>query len=142
MKTLTSTASSEIMRWKMKETCKETANKKETGNLWIFRRFHLFIKRKKTFYPSSNPLGMLLFFQSAPIFYSIVRKLRSTSLQPFQEILLLNWLRTESKSSSFLYFRMIKNKRIKKNWSEEDIKILIWVISKYSQIQRIHSIKD
>ena len=26
---------------------------------------------------------------------------------------------------------MIKNKRIKKNWSEEDVKILIWVVSKY-----------
>ena len=28
--------------------------------------------------------------------------------------------------------RMIKNKRIKKNWSEEDVQILIWVISKYA----------
>ena len=27
---------------------------------------------------------------------------------------------------------MIKNKRLKKNWSEEDIKILVWVISKYA----------
>jgi uncharacterized membrane protein len=27
---------------------------------------------------------------------------------------------------------MIKNKRIKKNWSEEDVQILIWVISKYA----------
>jgi hypothetical protein len=27
---------------------------------------------------------------------------------------------------------MIKNKRIKKNWSEEDVLILIWVISKYA----------
>jgi hypothetical protein len=29
---------------------------------------------------------------------------------------------------------MIKNKRIKKNWSEEDVKILIWIISKYADI--------
>lgn len=28
--------------------------------------------------------------------------------------------------------KMIKNKRIKKNWSEEDVQILIWVISKYA----------
>lgn len=27
---------------------------------------------------------------------------------------------------------MIKNKRIKKNWSEEDVFIFIWVVSKYS----------
>ena len=27
---------------------------------------------------------------------------------------------------------MIKNKRIKKNWSEEDVLIFIWVVSKYS----------
>lgn len=27
---------------------------------------------------------------------------------------------------------MIKNKRIKKNWSEEDVQILVWVISKYA----------
>jgi hypothetical protein len=26
---------------------------------------------------------------------------------------------------------MIKNKRVKKNWSEEDIKILVWILSKY-----------
>jgi hypothetical protein len=27
--------------------------------------------------------------------------------------------------------KMIKNKKIKKNWSEEDVKILVWIISKY-----------
>ncbi len=32
---------------------------------------------------------------------------------------------------------MIKNKRIKKNWSEEDVKILIWVVSKYSDFRNI-----
>lgn len=26
---------------------------------------------------------------------------------------------------------MIKTKRIKRNWGEEDIKILLWIISKY-----------
>lgn len=30
---------------------------------------------------------------------------------------------------------MIKNKRLKKNWSEEDVKILIWIISKYSDFK-------
>ena len=29
---------------------------------------------------------------------------------------------------------MIKNKKIKKNWGEEDVKILIWLISKYADI--------
>lgn len=27
---------------------------------------------------------------------------------------------------------MIKNKRIKQNWSEEDVIILMWVVSKYA----------
>jgi len=27
---------------------------------------------------------------------------------------------------------MIKNRRIKKNWSEEDVQILVWIISKYA----------
>lgn len=35
--------------------------------------------------------------------------------------------------------KMLKNKRIKKNWSEEDIKILVWVLSKYADL---HSIAD
>lgn len=32
----------------------------------------------------------------------------------------------------YLKLRMIKNKRIKKNWSEEDVKILTWIVSKYA----------
>lgn len=28
--------------------------------------------------------------------------------------------------------KMLKNKKIKKNWSEDDVKILIWVLSKYA----------
>lgn len=35
---------------------------------------------------------------------------------------------------------MVKNKRIKKNWSDEDVQILIWVISKYSDMQGIKDI--
>jgi hypothetical protein len=31
---------------------------------------------------------------------------------------------------------MAKNKRIKKNWSDEDVQILIWVISKYCDSRR------
>lgn len=27
--------------------------------------------------------------------------------------------------------KMVKNKKIKKNWSEDDVKVLVWVISKY-----------
>jgi len=33
--------------------------------------------------------------------------------------------------------KMIKNKRIKKNWSEEDVKILTWIVSKYSDFKGI-----
>lgn len=36
---------------------------------------------------------------------------------------------------------MIKNKRIKKNWSQEDVKILAWIISKYSDYQSIEHIE-
>lgn len=36
---------------------------------------------------------------------------------------------------------MIKNKRIKKNWSEEDVQILIWVISKFADKQRYQDIE-
>lgn len=35
---------------------------------------------------------------------------------------------------------MIKNKRIKKNWSEEDVKILIWLISKYADINHYQNV--
>ena len=30
---------------------------------------------------------------------------------------------------------MIKTKRIKRNWGEEDLKILIWIVSKYSDLK-------
>jgi hypothetical protein len=36
---------------------------------------------------------------------------------------------------------MIKNKRIKKNWSEEDVQILIWVISKYADKNNFEDIE-
>lgn len=36
---------------------------------------------------------------------------------------------------------MIKNKRIKKNWSEEDVQILIWVISKYADKKGLDDIE-
>lgn len=41
-----------------------------------------------------------------------------------------------------LIFRMIKNKRVKKNWSEEDLKILVWVVSKYCQYHGISAVKE
>lgn len=37
--------------------------------------------------------------------------------------------------------KMIKNKRIKKNWSEEDVQILIWVISKYADKKHFEDIE-
>lgn len=36
---------------------------------------------------------------------------------------------------------MMKNKRLKKNWSEEDVKILVWVISKYCDKHSIENIE-
>jgi len=31
---------------------------------------------------------------------------------------------------------MVKTCKIKRNWSEQDIKILIWIISKYCDIRK------
>lgn len=36
---------------------------------------------------------------------------------------------------------MIKNKRIKKNWSEEDVQILIWVVSKYADNKHFQDVE-
>ena len=36
---------------------------------------------------------------------------------------------------------MIKNKRIKKNWSQEDVLILIWIVSKYSDAKSLSYIE-
>lgn len=34
---------------------------------------------------------------------------------------------------------MIKNNRLKKNWSEEDLQILVWLLSKYMEKNAINS---
>lgn len=31
--------------------------------------------------------------------------------------------------------KMAKNRKVKKNWSEEDVKILVWAVSKYADSQ-------
>ena len=36
---------------------------------------------------------------------------------------------------------MVKNKRIKKNWSEEDVKILTWIVSKYADFKSINYVE-
>ena len=36
---------------------------------------------------------------------------------------------------------MVKNKRIKKNWSEEDVKILTWIVSKYADSKQINYVE-
>lgn len=36
---------------------------------------------------------------------------------------------------------MIKNKRIKRNWSEDDIMILIWIVSKYCDFKKVDQIE-
>jgi Cft2 family RNA processing exonuclease len=30
--------------------------------------------------------------------------------------------------------KMLKNRKVKKNWSEEDLKILVWTVSKYADL--------
>lgn len=35
---------------------------------------------------------------------------------------------------------MIKTKKLKRNWGEEDLKILIWVVSKYSDMKGFHDL--
>lgn len=37
--------------------------------------------------------------------------------------------------------RMVKTKRIKRNWGEEDLKILIWIVSKYCDYKGILDIE-
>lgn len=37
--------------------------------------------------------------------------------------------------------RMIKNKRIKQNWSEQDVNILMWVVSKYADFNNLNNIE-
>ena len=35
---------------------------------------------------------------------------------------------------------MIKIKRKKKNWNEEDVKILVWIVAKYCEWKRIKDV--
>ncbi len=36
--------------------------------------------------------------------------------------------------------RMLKTKKLKRNWGEEDLKILIWIVSKYCEYKSIQDI--
>lgn len=35
------------------------------------------------------------------------------------------------------YYRIVKNNKLKKNWSTEDLQILVWLISKYIEKNEI-----
>lgn len=35
---------------------------------------------------------------------------------------------------------MVKNWKVKKNWSEQDLKILIWIVAKYCEKKRIRDV--
>jgi len=35
---------------------------------------------------------------------------------------------------------MLKNKRKKKNWSEQDLKILVWIVAKYCEYRGIEDV--
>ena len=48
------------------------------------------------------------------------------------KLMIMKWLQ---------YCNVSENKRIKINWSEEDVKILIWVVSKYSDHKNINYIE-
>ena len=49
----------------------------------------------------------------------------------------------EIRIDKYLYhlFRMLKTKRIKRNWGTEDLCILIWIISKYCDYKNIHNLE-
>jgi len=54
------------------------------------------------------------------------------SLRISIQIQSLRKLQRELKSKSLVYYRMKKARKLKKNWSSNDMKVLIWVICKYS----------
>ena len=37
---------------------------------------------------------------------------------------------------------MLKNKKIKKNWSNEDLKVLVWIVGKYCEKRRIKDLNN
>jgi hypothetical protein len=43
----------------------------------------------------------------------------------------------ELKSTYSYLFRMTKNKKYKKNWSSSDIKILVWIVAKFCEKNKI-----
>ena len=42
-----------------------------------------------------------------------------------------NYVINAFKSNLIFLFRMLRNKKTKKNWNEDDIDILVWVLNKY-----------
>jgi hypothetical protein len=47
-------------------------------------------------------------------------------------------LLSASKSTKFPYSRMKKSRKVKKNWSSNDMKVLIWIICKHSEKESIN----
>lgn len=43
-------------------------------------------------------------------------------------------------SKQWSLFRMVKNKKIRKNWSNKDLKILVWIIAKFCEKNKIKDI--
>ena len=41
---------------------------------------------------------------------------------------------------AYLYIRMVKNRKIKKNWSNQDLKILVWIVAKYCEKKKIKDV--
>ena len=40
----------------------------------------------------------------------------------------------------YIYIRMVKNRKIKKNWSNQDLKILVWIVAKYCEKKKIKDV--
>ena len=37
---------------------------------------------------------------------------------------------------------MVKSKKVKKNWNDEDLKILVWTVGKYCEKNQIRDLAD
>lgn len=36
---------------------------------------------------------------------------------------------------------MLKTKKLKRNWGEDDLKILVWVVSKYGEVKELQDLE-
>lgn len=53
-----------------------------------------------------------------------------------------NSVLNEFKSNCLILFRMMRNKKTKKNWNEHDVDILVWVLTKYTAFHANKSVHE